>query len=98
MYIGEPAFWGQGFARDAVMTLVAYAFERWDLHSVELWTLADNNRAIEMYRRCGFREDARLPERSWKAGGWVDRVVMSTSREAFGRAHQAWEAATASLD
>jgi RimJ/RimL family protein N-acetyltransferase len=74
------------------MALLGYAFDRWDLHQVELWTLADNNRAISMYQRCGFVLEGRLRERSWKEGRWVDHVVMSLQREEFDRARQAWEA------
>ncbi len=91
MYIGEPAFWGLGYASDAVMALLGYAFDRLDLHMVELWTLADNNRAIAAYARCGFVEEATLRERSWKAGRWVDRVVMSVTREEFAAAREAWD-------
>jgi RimJ/RimL family protein N-acetyltransferase len=90
MFIGEPAFWGRGYARDAVMALLGYAFDRWDLHQVELWTLGDNDRALGVYARCGFVEEARLRERSWKDGGWVDRVVMSVNRDEFGKRHQDW--------
>jgi RimJ/RimL family protein N-acetyltransferase len=86
MYIGEPSFWGQGFAREAVMTLLAYAFDRWDLHQIELWTLADNNRAIDVYSKCGFVQEARMRERSWKGGRWVDRVTMSVNRDEFAAA------------
>lgn len=91
MFVGEPAFWGQGYAQDAVMTLLAHAFDRWDLNQVELWTLADNNRAIAMYRICGFVEEARLRERSFKQGRWVDHVVMSVNRKEFSRARESWE-------
>jgi RimJ/RimL family protein N-acetyltransferase len=91
MYIGEPAFWGAGYAHDAVMALLAYAFERFDLHQVELWTLADNNRALGMYQRCGFVQEATLRERSWKQGRWVDHVVLSVNREGFERVRQAWQ-------
>ena len=35
-----------------------------------------------MIQSCGFVH-ARLPERSWKGGAWVDRVVMSVTREGF---------------
>lgn len=83
MFIGEPTFWGQGLARDAVLALLSYAFERIDLHQVELWALGDNDRALAMYRRCGFVEEARLRERSFKNGGWVDHIVMSVNREEF---------------
>ena len=90
MYVGEQEFWGQGFARDAVMTLLGYAFDRWDLHRVELWTLGDNDRARSTYQRCGFDQEARLAERSWKDGGWVDRVLMSITREGFAAAREIW--------
>jgi RimJ/RimL family protein N-acetyltransferase len=93
MYVGEPAFWGQGFARDAAMTLLDYAFDRWDLNLIELWTLADNDRAVRMYAKCGFVEEARLRQRSFKEGRWVDHLVMSVSREEFARAMEAWQSA-----
>jgi RimJ/RimL family protein N-acetyltransferase len=96
MYIGEPDMWGKkGYARDAVLTLLEYAFQRWDLHQVELWTLADNNRAIALYEKCGFAKEAVLRERSWKQGGWVDRVVMTTNRQALERAVEARNASMA---
>lgn len=90
MFIGEPAFWGAGYASDAVMALLGYAFDRFDLHQVELWTLADNNRAIGMYERCGFVLEGRLRERSWKQGQWIDHVAMSVNREEFDHARQEW--------
>ena len=45
--------------------------------------LATNERAIKAYERCGFKRDATLPERSYKDGEFVDRVVMSVTREEF---------------
>lgn len=91
LFIGEPGYWGRGHARDATMALLAYAFDRWDLSRVELWTLGDNDRAVATYAACGFEEEARLPERSFKLGEWVDHVVMSVSRERFGQALDAWQ-------
>lgn len=90
MFIGEPAFWGQGYGRDATMALLAHAFDRMDLARVELWTLADNNRAVAAYERCGFQREAVLPERSWKDGEWVDHVVMSVTRASFEPARERW--------
>ncbi len=91
MFIGEPAYWGQGYARDAAMALLGYAFDRLDLHQVELWTLGDNDRALAVYRKCGFVEEARLRDRSFKDGTWTDHVVMSVNREEFARALREWE-------
>ena len=83
VYIGEPDCWGKGYGKDAVLTLLGYAFDRFDLARVELWALGDNHRALETYRACGFVEDARLPERSFKDGAWVDRVVMMLTGRAI---------------
>jgi RimJ/RimL family protein N-acetyltransferase len=83
LFIGEPDCWGRGFAGDAVTALLGYAFDRFDLARVELWTLADNDRAIGMYERCGFEREGLLPERSFKEARWVDHVVMSVTRERF---------------
>ena len=91
MYIGERDFWGHGYAQDAVMALLGYAFDRWDLHQVELWALGDNNRGVATYARCGFVEEARLRDRSWKGGAWVDRVVMSINREEFQARRAEWQ-------
>src|SRR2546427_2168070 len=66
MFIGEPAFWGAGYASDAVMTLLGYAFDRHDLYQVELWTLSDNDRAISMYQKRGLVAEGRLRQRSSK--------------------------------
>ena len=92
LYVGEPEFWGRGYARDAVMALLAHAFDRLDLHQVELWTLADNDRVIRVYERCGFRHEARLRDRSFKDGRWVDHVLMSVTREEFREADEKYRA------
>jgi RimJ/RimL family protein N-acetyltransferase len=81
--IGERSAWERGYGTDAIAALVDESFDRYDLHRVELWSTADNDRAIHVYEKCGFAVDARLPERSWKGGAWVDRVVMSVTRDAF---------------
>ena len=86
MYIGEPDCRGRGYGRHAVSALLRFAFDHTDLARVELWALGDNDHALATYRACGFVEEARLPERSFKEGGWVDRVVMSVTRKGFERA------------
>ena len=66
--------------------------DRMDLNRIELWTLADNDRAIRMYERCGFVQEGVLPERSFKEGRWVDHVFMSVTRDRFAHAWSEWSA------
>ena len=86
LYVGDQAAGGHGYAFDALDTLLAYAFERFDLWQVELWTLADNAKAIHIYAKVGFVQEATLRDRSWKEGRWVDRMVMSINRDEFEKA------------
>lgn len=85
IFVGEREVWGQGVGRDALMTLLAYAFDTCNLRMVELWTLADNERALRLYKGCGFVEEARLRARSWIEGEYIDHLIMSINAEEFGR-------------
>ena len=85
IFVGDRESWGQGYGHDALMTLLAYAFDACNLRMVELWTLADNERALRLYKSCGFVEEARLRARSWIEGEYVDHLIMSINAEEFGR-------------
>jgi len=85
IFVGDREVWGRGYGRDALMALLTYAFDALNMRQVELWTLADNERAIHMYKGCGFVEDGRLRDRSWIEGHYVDHLVLSINAEEFAR-------------
>lgn len=85
IFVGDRAMWGKGYGRDAMMALLVHAFDTVNLRQVELWTLADNERAIHMYKSCGFVEDGRLRDRSWIEGHYIDHLVMSITADEFAR-------------
>ncbi len=91
VYIGDPTAGRKGYGQDAITTLLAYAFDRLDLHMIELWCLAANEQAVESYRACGFVQEGTLRDRSFKDGRWHDRVIMSITREEFGSPRRAGE-------
>lgn len=90
VFVGERDVWGKGIGLDAIMGLLRYAFETLNLRKVELWALADNDRALKMYKHAGFVEDGRLPERSWKGDRYVDHVVMSIEQDDFARSRASY--------
>ena len=47
--IGDRSAWEQGYGTDAVSALLDEGFDRYDLHRIELWSTADNERAIHVY-------------------------------------------------
>ena len=85
IFVGERSVWGKGYGHDALLAICRYGFEERGLRKIELWTLAGNERAIRMYKRAGFVEEARLPERSLKDGVYVDHIVMTIDRASYER-------------
>ncbi len=53
--IGERAYWGKGFGRDAVTTMLRYLFETTTLERINLFTFSENLRAQRCFAACGFR-------------------------------------------
>ncbi len=78
--IGDKAYWGRGYGREAVTLLVEYAFRYRNLRRVWLWVHADNERAIRAYRACGFLEEGRLREHMFSNGRYVDALHMGVLR------------------
>jgi len=79
--IGDRAYWGQGFGRDAIHLLLVYAFHHMNMNRVWLGTHSENERAIRCYKACGFVEEGRLRRHIWINGHHVDRVIMGILRE-----------------
>lgn len=51
------AAWGQGLAAEAARAVLAFAFERMQVHRVEAETLAENLRSVRLLERMGFRRE-----------------------------------------
>jgi len=58
--IGEKDYWGKGYGKDAIRSLVNYCFAATDVERVWLKVLPNNTRAIRCYERCGFVHVGRL--------------------------------------
>lgn len=77
--VGHP-YRGKGYGRDAVGVLLDYAFNKRNLHRVQLEVLATNDGAINSYVANGFVEEGRLREHAYVNGTFVDVVAMSVLR------------------
>lgn len=79
--IGDRAYWGRGYGREAVCLLLRYGFHYLGLRRIVLTTHAKNLRAIRCYLACGFVEDGRPRKAIWVEGEYLDVVNMSILRE-----------------
>lgn len=79
--IGDKAYWGRGYGRDAIRVLLDYAFRLRGLRRVYLTVNGNNRRAIKAYAACGFVEEGRLRSHVWSNGEYLDLVYMGILRE-----------------
>jgi RimJ/RimL family protein N-acetyltransferase len=79
--IGDKAYWGKGYGRDAVRLLLMHAFRHRNAHKVWLRVNGPNERAIHSYLACGFVEEGRLRQHVWGDGQYIDLVYMGILRE-----------------
>jgi RimJ/RimL family protein N-acetyltransferase len=79
--IGDRAYWGRGYGRDALRLLLDYAFRLRNFRRVHLTVNSTNERAIRAYRACGFVEEGRLRQHVWSDGRYIDLVHMGLLRD-----------------
>lgn len=64
----------------ALMTALTETADRLRLHRVELGVYVDNDRAIRLYERFGFRREGKQRLMVFRDGGWVDNLAMGRVR------------------
>jgi len=79
--IGDKAYWGRGYGRDAVRVLLDYAFRLRNLRRVCLSVNGNNERGMRAYHACGFIEEGRLRAHVWSNGAYIDLVYMGILRD-----------------
>jgi len=70
-------YWSLGYGRYLLEWLVEQALVTLNLHRCWLDTFADNERAILLYEKVGFRREGTLRENRLKNGHYRDSIIMS---------------------
>ncbi len=91
--IGEKNYWGQGYGRDAIQTIIRHIFATSSLNRIYLYTFADNYRAQHSFLAAGFREVGR-GRRYTPDIGEFDGIEMQVTREEFEEGRYAQTART----
>jgi diamine N-acetyltransferase len=74
--LGEKEYWSKGFGTEAVRLLLAIVFDHQGWHRADLWTLAENERAIRSAQKAGFRKEGLEREGAYHSGAYHDVVQM----------------------
>lgn len=83
IFIGEKAYWNQGYGTEALTLLLDYGFNILNLHSVMLGVYSFNERAAACYRKVGFQEIGRRRQSRLIGGKWYDGILMDILAEEF---------------
>jgi RimJ/RimL family protein N-acetyltransferase len=76
IFIGEVSLHGQGLGRDAIVTMLGFAFDTLGLHRVLIRARGDNERGLHLYRAVGFTECGVDREAVFGEGRFFDEVRL----------------------
>ena len=79
----RPDCRGRGYGTEAVRLALRYAFDSMNLQRVSLRVHADNRAAIRAYEKAGFAREGCLRREAYRAGVYVEVLVMGVLREEF---------------
>jgi RimJ/RimL family protein N-acetyltransferase len=80
IFIGEKAYWNQGFGTEVMRLLVRHGFQTLNLNRIFLRVLATNPRAIRSYEKAGFIHEGKLRQAAYIDGEYIDLLLMSVLR------------------
>ncbi|WP_405113128.1 GNAT family protein [Paenibacillus sp. FSL K6-1217] len=83
IFIGDKEFWGKGFGSDAMRLLLDYGFNLLNLNNIMLGTFAFNERAIQCYKKVGFKEIGRRRQARIIGGVKYDAILMDMLAEEY---------------
>ena len=72
-----PEYQDKGYGTSLTSELVNYATKKLNMHRLYLEVFADNEAAIKLYEKSGFRKEGILRDNIFKNGIFHDVVVMS---------------------
>lgn len=82
--LGAKERWGRGYGREALSLALRFAFVNWRLRTVHLRVYTENQRAVRLYERLGFRKVGITPP-SERRGDLSPILLMELSQERWHR-------------
>lgn len=80
IFIGRKDYQNRGYGQEALRLLLDHGFGSLNLERIYLRVLAANQRAIHVYDKVGFSQEARLRHAVVRDGAYGDILVMSVLR------------------
>ena len=77
IWLGDESSRGKGIGRSATDLALEHAFLDLNLHKVYLTVLDTNTKAIELYKKVGFKSEGVLVDAAYKNGKYINMISMA---------------------
>lgn len=77
------AFQGRGYATEAAKAVIAYGFDRMNLHKVQICTKTINAKSKRVIEKCGLTYEGTLRDYFYMDGKYVGRLYFSILRSEY---------------
>lgn len=81
--IFDKQYWEKGLGTEVTQLVLKYAFEKLNLHRIDLKVLSFNHRAIACYEKCGFVKEGIEREGSLIGGEWCSDIIFSILEQEY---------------
>ena len=85
IFIGEATDRNKGYGSEAIKLLLDFSFNYLNFHNIMLKAYSFNERAINAYEKCGFKEFGTWKESHYFDGKYYDEVFMSILKDDFNK-------------
>ena len=75
LFIGEDKYRDRGFGTRIIKLLINELFKDKSINAILIDPRTSNKRAIECYRKCGFKDVCIIPKREEKDGIWIGNLI-----------------------
>jgi RimJ/RimL family protein N-acetyltransferase len=86
IYVGadiHPDFWGKGYGFDSYSKFIPYLFNDYGINKISLEVLSTNLRAINLYKKIGFKIEGIKREEILKNNKFIDSIIMSILKKEY---------------
>lgn len=77
IFIGDKNYWGKGYGKDILATLLNYSFNNLKLHRIGLSVYDYNKRALNLYKKLGFKAEGNKRDHIFYKRKFHDEIQMS---------------------
>ena len=82
-YVLHPDFWGKGYMKETMNTIVGFAFNEFNLHSLEANVNTENTNSKELLLKFGFKLEAHFRENYYFDGHFLDSLIYCLIKSDF---------------